>query len=154
MAVGVGQHFTMQRGEWNLFRELAQEIAQQIDLFAQSRGARVRREQIHEFVAKHGRATGLEHDDRQAVVDFLRQGVHGFDRTTLGLVEHAEVVEGTSAADVGLRNDDLEAGGFEHVERSQRRVGKKVVVESVGPEQDLRSVRIFRRARANDLLET
>jgi hypothetical protein len=62
--------------------------------------------------------------------------VEDFEQKALGAVEHAEVVEGASAAEVGLGDQDAESGGFEDLDGGTGGVGEEVVVEGVGPEED------------------
>ena len=67
-----------------------------------------------------------------------REFVEDLEQQGFGAVEHAEVVEGASAAEVGLRQDHVVSGGFEDFDGGFGGCGMEVVVEGVGPEQNLR----------------
>jgi hypothetical protein len=54
----------------------------------------------------------------------------------LGAVEHAEVVEGAAAAEIGLGEEDAVSGGFEDFDGGAGGGGVEIVVEGVGPEED------------------
>jgi hypothetical protein len=64
--------------------------------------------------------------------DFGEKFVEDLEQQRLGTVEHAVIVERASAAEVGARDDDLEAGGFEDFDGGSGGCGKEVVIESVG----------------------
>ncbi len=65
-----------------------------------------------------------------------REFVEDVEEQGFGAVEHAEVVEGAAAAEVGLRDSDLVTGGFEDFDGGAGGGGVEVVVEGVGPEED------------------
>ena len=65
--------------------------------------------------------------------------VEDFQQQAFGAVEHAEVVEGASAAEVGARDDDAESGGFEDFDGGIGGAREEIVVEGVGPEEDVRA---------------
>ena len=71
------------------------------------------REEVEEFVAEDGDAAGLESDDGDSGFDLGLELVEDFEEQPFGAVEHAEVVEGAAAAEVGLREEDAVSGGFE-----------------------------------------
>jgi hypothetical protein len=100
-------------------------------------GALVVREEVEEFVAEDGDAAGFESDDGDAGFDLGLELVEDVQEQAFGAVEHAEVVERASAAEVGAGYRDAEAGGFEDFDGGAGRCGVEVVVESVGPEEDL-----------------
>ena len=64
-----------------------------------------------------------------------------WSRERLGAVEHAVVVERASATEVGFGHDDSEACGFEDFDGGFSGAGLEIVVESVGPEENRRSLR-------------
>ena len=99
-------------------------------------------EQIEEFVAEDGDAAGFEADDGNAGFDFGGEFVEDLKQKRLGAVEHAVVVERASAAEIGLRDDDPEAGGFEDFDGGLGGGGQEIVIESVGPEQDGQGFRV------------
>ena len=90
-----------------------EKFAEQECLAAQGLGALVVREEVDEFVAEDGDAAGFESDDGDAGFDFGFELVENFEQQRFGAVEHAEVVERASAAEIGARDEDAESGGFE-----------------------------------------
>ncbi len=64
-----------------------------------------------------------------------------FEEQGLGAVEHAEIVEGAAAAEIGLWDSDLITGGFEDFDGGAGGGGVEVVVEGVGPEENARCLR-------------
>jgi hypothetical protein len=95
------------------------------------------REEVREFVAEDGHAGGFQTDYGYSSFDFGFELVEDFKEQSLRAVEHAEVVEGASAAEVGLRDQDAESGGFEDLDGGAGGLGEEVVVERVGPEENL-----------------
>ena len=91
-------------------------------------------EEVDQFVAEDGDAAGLESDDGDAGFDLGREFVEDIEEQGFGAVEHAEIVEWTAAAEVGLGYRDAEAGGFEDFDCGFRRGREEIIVESVGPE--------------------
>jgi hypothetical protein len=49
------------------------------------------------------------------------------------------VVERAATAQAGLGDDDAESSGFENIDGGFRGAGQKIIIESVGPEEDARS---------------
>jgi hypothetical protein len=96
------------------------------------------REEVCEFVAEDGDATGFETDEGNAGFDLGLELVKDLEQQTFGAVEHAKVVERASAAEVGLWDEDTEAGGLEHFDGSAGRGRQEIVVEGVGPKENLR----------------
>ena len=113
-----------------------EEFAEQERLFAQGLGALVVREEVEEFVAEDGDAAGLEPDDGDSGFDLGLELVEDVEEQGFGAVEHAEVVERASAAEVGLRDEDAVSGGLEDFDGGAGGGGEEVVVEGVGPEED------------------
>ena len=97
-------------------------------------------EEVEEFVAENGDATGLEADDGDAGIDFWGEYVEDLAEKFLGAIEHTVVVERASTAEMGFGDDDAEAGGFEDFDGGLGGRGVEVVVESVGPEENGRSL--------------
>ena len=93
-------------------------------------------EEIEQFVAEDGDAAGLESDDGDSGFDLGGKFVEDVEQQGLGTVEHAEVVEGAAAAEIGLREDDAVSGGFEDFDGGFGGFGVEVVIESVGPEEN------------------
>jgi hypothetical protein len=133
MAVSVEQGFAGELRERGVGRVAFEELAEQECLFAQGLGALVVREEVEEFVAEDGNAAGLESDDGDAGLDLGLELVEDVQEQAFGAVEHAEVIEGASAAEVGLRYRDAEAGGLKDFDGSAGCCGLEVVVESVRP---------------------
>ena len=104
----------------------------------QGLGAFVVGKQIEEFIAKDGDAAGFEADDGNTGFNFRREFVEDLEQKRLGAVEHAVIVERASAAEVGTRDDDSEACGFEDFDGGFGRVGMEIIVEGVGPEKNAR----------------
>src|SRR5438105_15806975 len=102
MAVAVQKRLTLEAGKRDFF--CLEELAEQEGRLCQCLGSLIARKQIQQFVAEDGDATGLESDDRDASFDFGRQFVENFQQQSFCAIEHAEVVEGASAAEVGLWN--------------------------------------------------
>ena len=120
-----------------LVADLIEEVGEEDDLLAEALGGVFVREEVGELVLEHGGAAGLEADDRCAFADVVGEGGEDFAEVGLGLVEHAEVVERTAAAEVLAGDVDAKAGVFEDGEGGLGGVGGEVVVEGVGPEDDV-----------------
>jgi diadenosine tetraphosphatase ApaH/serine/threonine PP2A family protein phosphatase len=133
MAVAVEQGFAGELRERGEARVVLEEFAEQERLFAQGLGALVVREEIEEFVAENGDAAGLESDDRDSGFDLGFELVEDIEQETLGAVEHAEVVERASAAEIGLGDEDVVSGGFEHLDGGAGGCRLEIVIEGVGP---------------------
>jgi hypothetical protein len=99
-------------------------------------GAFVVGKQIEEFIAKDGDAAGFEADDGNTGFNFRREFVEDLKQKRLGAVEHAVIVERASAAEVGTRDDDSEACGFEDFDGGFGGAGQEMVIEGVRPEED------------------
>ena len=102
-------------------------------------GALVAREKVYEFVAEDGDTAGFESDDGDARFNFGFEFVEDLQQQGLSAVEHAEIVERASAAEVGVRDDDAKARGVEDFDGSARSGGKEIVIERVRPEHDRRA---------------
>jgi hypothetical protein len=135
MAVAVKQRFSLEAREFGVFRILVEKFAEQERLLAESSGALVVREEVDEFVAEDGDAARFEADDGNSGFDFGLQFVEDVEEQSFGTVEHAEVVERASAAEMGARDYDAEAGGFEDFDCGFGGVRLEIVVEGVGPEK-------------------
>src|SRR5579872_6445037 len=115
---------------------LFEEFAEQESLLAQGLSACIVRKEVDQFVAEDGDAAGFESDDGDAGFDFGLELVEDFEQKAFGAVEHAEVVEGASATEVRLGNEDAESGGLENFDGGAGGRGQEVVVEGVGPEEN------------------
>ena len=102
MAVSVDEGFARELRERRVGSEfLFEKFAEQERLLAQGLGALVVGEQVEEFVAEDGDATGLESDDGDSGFDLGGECVENVEEQGFGAVEHAEVVERASAAESG-----------------------------------------------------
>jgi hypothetical protein len=101
-------------------------------------GAGIVRKEVEKFVAEDGDAAGFESDDGDAGFDFGFERVENFEEQRLGAVEEAEVVERTSAAEMGAGDEDAVSGGFEDFDGRASGGRMEIVVERVGPEENLR----------------
>jgi len=134
----VEQGFAVQLGELGAGAELLlKEFTEEEGLPAEGLGACIVWEEVREFVAENGDATGLEAHYRDAGLDLGLELIEDVEKEALSTLEHAEVVEGASAAKVGAGDEDAESSGFEDFDGGAGGLGKKVVVEGVGPEKNL-----------------
>ena len=113
--------------------ELLEEFAEQECLAGEGLGALVVGEKVDQFVAEDGDAAGLETDDGDSGFDLGGEFVQDLEEQAFGAVEHADVVERASAAEVGPGDEDAEAGGFEDFDGGDGGGGEEVVVEGVRP---------------------
>ena len=113
-----------------------QEFAQQERLFAQGLRTGVVGEEICEFVAEDSYARRFQSNYGDAGFDLGLELIEDLQEQVFGAIQHAEVVEGASAAEIGLGNEDAESGGFEDLYGGAGGLGEEVVVESVGPEEN------------------
>ena len=95
------------------------------------------REKIEQLVAENGEAAWLQADDRNAAANFRPQAFRESGGTGLGRLEHAGVVQGPSATEDGSRDLNLVARRLQHLDGGLADLGMKVVVERVGPEDDV-----------------
>ncbi len=119
-----------------------EEFAEEEGLAAEFGGAGVVGEEVGELVAEDGGAAWFEHHDGSARVELRGEGVEDFEEILFGGVEEAEVVEGAAAAEVMLREGDAEAGVGEDLVGGSHGGGVEVVVEGVGPEEDVGAVAV------------
>src|SRR5438270_12100922 len=87
---------------------LLEELAQEECLLAESLGAFVMREEVNQFVAEDGDTAGLEADNGDSGRDLGLELVEDFEKQTFGAVEHAEIVEGASAAEISTGDQDTD----------------------------------------------
>src|SRR4051812_6532290 len=95
------------------------------------------RQKCRHFVPEYGAAARLEHDHRCSGFDMRSQSRQHSLQVALGLIEHAVVVEWAAAAQAAFRNHDLKSQVLQYIYRRDGGVWKEVVVERVGPKQDL-----------------
>jgi len=117
-----------------------EEIAEQEGLLAQAQCPGVVREEIAEFIAEDAGAGGFEKDDGQAGVDFGGEAVcDAFEdafEVGAGFGEKSEIVKRAAAADVALRDLNVEAGAGEDIVRGGEGLRVEIVVPGVWPEED------------------
>jgi hypothetical protein len=115
---------------------LDEEFAEEEGLVAELGGAGIVGEEVGELVAEDGGAAWFEDDDGGASGELGGEGVEDLKEIFFCGVEHAEVVEGTAAAEMLRGERDAEAGGGEDLMGGAQGRGVEVVVEGVGPEED------------------
>src|SRR5438270_3449914 len=81
---------------------LDEELAEEEGLVAELGGAMVVGEEVGEFVAEDGGAAWFEHDNGSAGFELRGESVEDFEEIFFCGVEHAEVVEGTAAAEMAV----------------------------------------------------
>src|SRR5712691_723157 len=141
MAVSVQEHLPAKLRRliaWNLVLE---KLAEEKRLTSQPGGARIRREQIAELIAKDGSTTRLQHDDWDARINLDAQGTHDSLQVFLGSVEHAEIVQRSPAAQMNLGDSHLETRALKYFQRRAARIWMKIIVKRVRPQNNLALVR-------------
>jgi hypothetical protein len=139
MAMAVEQRFAIQLGQDCIGTEpLFKKFAEQECLLAQGLSAGIVREKVDEFITEDGDAAGFEADDGDAGFNLRLQLVEYFEQQSLGAVEHAEVVERASTAEIGAGDQDAEAGRFQDLDGRTGGLRQKIIVERISPEEDLR----------------
>jgi hypothetical protein len=93
-------------------------------------------EEINKLVSEDGHAARFESHHRDAGFNLGLESIENFEQQRFRAVEHPEIVERASTAEVGLRDAYLESCGLEDLNSSFRRAREEVVVEGVGPEED------------------
>ena len=116
---------------------LDEELAEEEGLVAEFGGAGIVGEEVGEFVAEDGGAAWFEDDDGCAGGELRSECVESFEEILFCGVEHAEVVKRTATAEVTIGQCDAEAGGGEDLMGGAHGGGVEVVVEGVGPEEDV-----------------
>jgi hypothetical protein len=143
MAVSMKESLTGELRKLGVGAELLlEEFAEQKRLLAQGSRAPVVREKVDEFVAEDGNAAWLQADYGNSGLNLWFELVEDFQKEALGTVKHAEIVKRASAAEVRARDEYVEPRGLEDLDGSFGSRGEEVVVECVGPEEDLGSLRI------------
>lgn len=137
MAVAVKKSAAVELRDRKVRSVFFEEFAEQECLARKSLSTLVVREEIEEFVTENGDATGLEADDRDTGRDFGRERMEDLKKEGFGAIEHTVIVEWASAAEVCFGDDYAEASGFEEFYGGPRGVRLEIVVECVGPQQDL-----------------
>src|SRR5215469_8804048 len=113
MAVSVDEGVAGELWETGAGREfLLEKFAEQQGLLAEGLGALVVRKQIGEFIAEYGDAGRFESNDGDAGFDLRLELIEDFEQQAFGAVEHAKVVKGASAAQIGARDTHAKSGGL------------------------------------------
>src|SRR5579872_4693785 len=113
---------------------LFQKLAQEKRLVSQPDGTLIHGKQIAQFIPKDGSATRFQHDDRDPGHNWGAQDAHDSFQILFGLVEHAEIIERPAAAQMHLRNPDLETCALKYIKRRAASVRMKIIVERVRPQ--------------------
>src|SRR5207248_1940476 len=126
-------------------RALHKEFGESERLLAQSAGFLAGGKEFVQLVAKYRDATRLKTYNRRASADVRGERVENLPKQALCRREHPEIIEGPSAAEHGQWKRDLKAGGFEHFDSSDGRLGRKEIVEGIGPKNQSRALLPHRR---------
>jgi hypothetical protein len=113
MAVAVDDDFFVELGRLIVGGVLDEELAEEEGLVAEFSSAGIVGEEVGEFVAEDGGTGGFENNDGCAIGELGGKSVEDLEEVFFCGVEHAEVVEGTAAAEVVVGEYDAEAGGGE-----------------------------------------
>ncbi len=111
-----------------------QKLTQQERLAVKSIGARISGEEVSQFIAEDRGAAGFQNDDRQSGVDLRSQALKNVREILPGFIEHAEVIQRASAAEVFLGDSYFESSVSEHFQGGPADLGPVVVVEGVRPQ--------------------
>ena len=110
--MSVQQNFSRQPRWFVPGRLPLQEFTQEKCLVSQSLRTRILREKITELVPKYGSATRFEDDDGRAGVNLFTQSLQNPAQIFLGRIQHAEIIEWASAAEMTARNTHVETGAL------------------------------------------
>lgn len=136
VAVAVEEDFLMECGGFEIGGVFGEELAEEEGLAGEALGVLGGGEEVGEFIAEDGGATGFEDDHGKSGLDVGAHDVHELVEPAFGGGDEAVVVEGASAAEVLHGDDDAEAGVFEDIDGGHEGFGHEVVVEGVGEEED------------------
>ena len=137
MAVAMDENLLAELRRTVVGRKFDEKFAEKIGLVAELAGPGIVRKKVGELVAEDARAGGFEDDDRDCVLELRGESVEGFEEVIFGGREHAEVVEGPATTEVFGGQSHAEAGGSEDLVGGAHGGRVEVVVEGVGPEEDL-----------------
>ena len=113
------------------------EFAEQEGLAAQALRGGVPAEEVRHLVAKDGDTTWLQADDWRAGFNVTAQRSESLLQRGPRLIEHAEVIKRTAAAERGWGNPYLIAGVLQYFARCFGDCRIEVVAEGVRPKNDL-----------------
>ena len=134
------QRFSVEPGRKIPRSFLHQEFTQQERVFRQSFRIQVVGTQIQKLVSKHGAATRLQHDNRNASPNGRTKCCNDLFQPFARRSEHPVIVKRPSAAHIGLRHLHLETRVFEDRHRCFGHARIEVVVKRVRPEQNWRAM--------------
>src|SRR5437868_4148696 len=97
--------------------DVFQKFTQQIGILTQAFGVFIIGKQVEELVTKHCDTTRLQPNHRNASFNLGTQRVENLSQQLLSYVEHAKVIEGTTATQGAGRQQDLIACVFQHLDR-------------------------------------
>src|SRR5215475_2804357 len=103
-------------------------------------GLRAIGKEVQEFVAKHGGAAGLKNDDGNAGSDLGFEDVECAKEQFLRPVQHAKIIQRSSATDVLSRHPYTVSDVFEDFDGCGRRFRMEIVIEGIRPEDDRSSL--------------
>ena len=108
---------------------------------------------VQKLVTKDTGTAWFEHNDRNARHDLRSEGVKDLTQVTLSRIKKAKVVKRTPAAESRFGDLNFESEHRQAFDGGTRDLRMKVVVERVGPEQDLLSATRLRFAREEPRFE-
>src|SRR5689334_22101964 len=110
--------------------------------------------QVLHLIAEDRDTTRFEANDRSPGNDMRPDCVQDLQQHRLCQVEHAKVIERTSAAERGFGHDDLISGILQHFNRSTGDGRMELVVECIRPQHHLRSALVTYPAFLKPLFES
>ena len=108
MAMAVEDRLALEARQGKIFGLGFQEFAEQKSLARKGLRTFIVRKQVDQLVAEDGDATGLKPDHRNSSFDFGRKFIENLQQQRLRTIEHAVIVERTSATQVGFGDDHVE----------------------------------------------
>ena len=131
----------------------AQELGEVERLLAQALHVLVLRHELRCFVLQYRDAARLDADDRRAGADLLAKRTEHTFEVAPREVEHPVVVERPPATELRARDRHVVAGRLQRLHRGNADLRMEVVVEGVGPEDELLARRRAFRPRAEPVAQ-
>src|SRR2546430_16038420 len=116
MAMHVDNGPAWQFRELEVFGLSLKELAEHKCLLLEPPGAFIVREEIRQFIAEDSHTARLKPNNGCTHVDFGLQRVQYLAQEPFGGVEHPEIIERATTAQLLLGDDDLVASRFEHLD--------------------------------------
>src|SRR5712692_4717370 len=145
MAVTVKKHFAGKLRRLIAGGMMLEKFAEKKRLTAQPPGAWVRWKQIAQLIAKNGGAAWFQDHHRYVSVNLFTQRMQDPLQILLSLVEHAEIIERATTAEMLPGNDRIAARRNEHLQRGAARFRVKIIIEGVRPQNNLAPLALDRR---------